>query len=241
MPSSDYAKALDATAELCRRAVEYLLANAPEDGIADAYAAVMKRYGEVAAQVALDRYVELSEDVEGADGFEPKAYAGAVSAASSAADLKANAAAALPGIAAKRVLQCADDTLLSNATLDPRKPRYMLLAKPTACGFCRLQASNGYTYATYARANYKRHANCTCMPSVVFTAEQAAEGEAVAAKYAEQYVSFFDDEEGDDAEWEWQNMSAEERKKYVRHGRTAHDVFIRGKLAAYMDAGRSHN
>lgn len=239
MPSSDYAKALDATAELCRRAVDYLLANVPQEGIAEAYAAVLRRYGEVAAQVALD-YYSAQALAAGNVEFEPKAYTGAVSRESCAADLKANSAAQLSGIASKRVLQCADDTLLNNAERDPRKPRYMLLAKPTACGFCRMQASNGYTYATEARASYKRHANCTCTPTLVFTDEQAAAGEAVADGYRSQYGRAREEAQAEARE-KWASMSADERKAYTRNGRGAYDVFLRNRISAAMDAGRSHN
>jgi hypothetical protein len=212
--------------------------------VALGYKALVTEYGSYTAQVALEYYEGMRTAAAIAQAYTPSA-AGETPAWKTDMDvsdaMKSGLVGVLQGRAVQRVMERADDTLMQNALQDPARPKYAVVPQPGACGFCRLVAANGYTYATEEAAAAKswRHNNCKCQVVVSFDGSKAPGYEP------EKYTAQYDDalhEIRAEAEEQWAGMSAEERKAYAdpNHQRGTYDHFLRNKVVAAMDKGRKH-
>ena len=243
-----YETALGVTADLAARdisqAVESVAHLAPEvaaESLAIAYAAVCERYGAVAAQAALEFYIAQRAASNAPGAFDPMPYAPPKSAffAQDVAEVLQGSggdvgklADALTGRANRRVLETADEPIARNSAMDPARPRWALIPHAGACGWCRLQASLGFSFTKKQRV--VRHDNCRCTVACDFGRDPSVEGYD-SAQYGDQYSQARQAVEGD-AESEWASMSPEERAKYKRGKRTGvYDVYLRNRIVQEMN------
>ena len=59
-----------------------------------------------------------------------------------------------------------NETVRRNAASDPARPRFAIVPSPTACVFCLMRASNGYTYPD--STSVESHNNCKCQAIQVY-------------------------------------------------------------------------
>lgn len=236
VPNSEfeqYRAALHVSAQIAEAAIKLLMAqNSDQATIERCYNAVVWRYGEAAAQVALEFYTGIRADAGIEDGFEPRAYASQPSAAADAA-IAAKGGATLPMLAGKRVMESADETLLRNAARDPAHPKWAIVAHAGACGWCRMLASNGFVYSTEGSAQLSRHDDCRCAVCVDFAERPALEGYDPDV-YAEQYKAVRAQSVAEAKEL-WESMSSEEREAANSRGKGGYDHVLRNRLAANMN------
>lgn len=231
-----YRKALGASADLAYACVGRLVANhagaLTSAELSRAYAALVKKLGTYAAQVALEFYRAQRELSQAEGEYEAKAYAPDDSALL-AYDARNSTALQLPGIAAQRVLAYADETIYRNGDADPAKVAYAIVPHPGACGWCLLIGANGWSYKSVKSAEGQRHPNCKCTVVADFDARnpklEGYDPDGLGDRYADAYNAVVDD-----ANDEWGSMTRAERKKYERERRSAYDVFMAKRVAAEM-------
>ena len=244
-----YATAIDANAELAKRAVlkldaelAGLSARALEAALSEKYAAIVAEFGGYVAACAVEFYAEMRTAADVGTRYAPQVYEpdnggllawDAREALRASADFQA-ALDKLSGAAVQRSMEYADETMIRNARRDPARPKYALAPHPGACGWCVLMASNGFMYASEAKANAARHANCRCRPVVDFK-DHGIEGRADG--YKSEYADARNAVEAE-AKREWEGMGREARAKYGGKGRSAYDHYLRNRIAAEMDKRR---
>lgn len=247
---TQYRNALNVSADLASAAIRLFVQKLAQsengydqDQLLQGYRAVLQRYGKMAAQVALEFYTSQREREGISDDFQPQeyTYAQTVQAGSDVARAWSSndTQNVISNVIARRVRECADDTLMRNAYKDPRNPKWAIIAHAGACGWCRMLASNGFAYAKESRAQVSRHDNCKCAVVVEFSDHPALEGYDE-TRYRDQYTKVREQSVAEAKEI-WANMSADERKAAARKGRGGYDRILRNRLTANMDAGRSHN
>lgn len=242
-----YATSLGTCTDLVEKAIAELapyMQAGDKASVALGYKALVTEYGSYTAQIALEYYEGMRTAAAIAQAYTPSAAAASpawkldmdVSDA-----MKSGLVGVLQGRAVQRVLEQADDTLMQNAMSDPARPKYAVVPQAGACGFCRLVAANGYTYATESEATAKswRHAHCKCQVVVSFDGSKAPGYDP--KKYTAQYDDALHEVRAE-AEEQWAGMSKEERKQYAdpNHQRGTYDHFLRNKVVAAMDKGRTH-
>lgn len=244
-----YRNALGVSADLAERAVAFLVTTLAqtEEGydIQDlrlGYEALVKRYGKLAAQVAVEFYQAVRDSQGVTDEFEPQEYTNTIDI-KTASDVQrawdsSDTQKQLAAIIAQRVMECADNTIIRNAWADPAHPRYALVAHSGACGWCRMLASNGFTYSGENKVELSRHSGCKCAVCVEFSKHPALQGYDT-TQYRKQYQNIREQAVAE-AKEQWANMSPEERKAAARKGRGGYDRILRNRITANMDAGRSH-
>lgn len=184
-----YSRAIDTCAGLTKTALVRLVGDIrklgrepTESELAVAFRAMTKRYGDLAAQAAMEFYKDVRSGFDGLAPYEPEALGDAATPEGAAAAARQalasnDAQAAISSTAAKAVRQHAADGVVSWAQRDPARPRCARIAKPTACAFCRLLAANGFFYVSEETAlNAQLHSNCGCTIAVDFSADPALEG-----------------------------------------------------------------
>lgn len=205
----------------------------------DIMPALVAKYGERAAAVAVEFYREQRDASDVDAAYEARAYSEAdpeyVRAetqeaidSSTASGLRGK----LGGLLVRQVNAKADETIIRNAVADPAHPRWALVPHAGACGWCVLLASQGFWYS--ARGRVPRHDHCKCAVAVDFSDDPALEGYDVGpmrGAYADARRTV-----EADARRSWGSMSAEERSKYQRNGKTSYDAYLRNRIAAEMSA-----
>lgn len=246
-----YAKAIDANADLLQAAVAQLeakLSGIPpsevESALTAAYMALVARYGSFAAAIAVDFYASQREASGVNSAFVPEVSGTApawalrwdVADSYSGRDL-AKAVEKLGGKSVQRVMEQADETLLQNARRDPARPKWALIPHAGACGWCAMLASNGFVYASEATAGRSRHPHCKCRPVVDFDGDPLLEGYDC-SRYEKEYLKARKAVE-QDAREKWDAMSDGERERWKVKGKGAYDHYLRNRITAQMDAGRA--
>lgn len=182
---TNYDRAYGTAAELAAACVRQLQSEL--DGVPDselegylrvAYAAIVKRYGKSAAQVAVEQYAETRERQQVAEAYEPTVYEPSndgllrwdVSDALSRGtetnprvDLEA-----LGRHSMRRTMEYADYTMDRNCAADPAKAKWGLVPHAGACAWCVYIAGFGFTYNSEGTASRGRHSGCKCSLQVSF-------------------------------------------------------------------------
>lgn len=205
--------------------------------------ALAEKYGSRAAVAAVEFYRAQRDRADLAEPYEPRVYtsvdAGALRVGETLARFDAVGGDARPLVSAlsgrltRQVMGAADSTITANAAADPAHPRWAMVTRPGACGFCVMVSSNGWAYSTERAAARPRHDNCRCVAVADFdTKNPALDGyrpEAMQRAYADARETV-----RDATEREWAAMGATERARYARPGRSSHDVFMRNRVSAEM-------
>ena len=182
---TDYGRAYGTAAELAAACVRQLQSEL--DGVPDselegylrvAYAAIVKRYGKSAAQVAVEQYAETREQQQVAEAYEPTAYeptndgllrwdvSDALSKGTETnprVDLEA-----LGRHSMRRTMEYADYTMDRNCAADPARAKWGLVPHAGACAWCVYIAGFGFTYNSEGTASRGRHSGCKCSLQVSF-------------------------------------------------------------------------
>lgn len=236
-----YRTALGASADMAKTACEQLVAQysgtLTKSELAEVYAALVRKLGQYAAQVALEFYEQLREQADPEEQYTPKTFEPDNSGLLTW-DANNMSYAQLPGIAAQRVLQYADETVIRNARADPAHPRYVMVPHAGACGWCILTALQGM---------YSRHPNCRCSVEADFNAgKDVGVGEFGSYEeyegYAYRLYKRANSNISADAWEKWNAMSKAEQAKYKRsyHNKSAmqtgvYDVYKRNRLVAEIN------
>lgn len=237
-----YRTALGASADMAKTACEQLVAQysgtLTKSELAEVYAALVRKLGQYAAQVALEFYEALREQADPEEAYTPKVFEPS-NAALLTWDVNNVSHAQLPGIAAQRVMQYADETVTRNAQADPAHPRYALVTHAGACGWCMLIGSNGWMYSSRKTAAATRHANCKCAIVADFDVKNPSlkgyDPDALVDVYAQARRNV-----ASDAQQQWAQMDEAERAKYARTYRSSkvstgvYDVYLRNRIVAEM-------
>ncbi len=229
-----YRDALGACADMAERACEALVAGysgtLTRSELSEVYAALVKKLGGYAAQVALEFYRDLRAQSGVESEYEPEAFEPSNSGLL-AWDVSGSTGAQLPGVAAQRVLGYADETMYRNGAADPARPMYALVAHAGACGWCQMISSQGWFTSRERSAENTRHPHCRCTVVADFDVDSPALGGYDPDALYDGYRRAAKDVSAD-VSAEWDAMTDAERAKYRRKGRSAYDVF-RTKRIAY--------
>lgn len=245
----DYQRALSANADMVEAAVAgiaEMMDDVPdgdvESAMRHAYAALVQRYGEFAAAVAVEFYRAVRESSGVEPGYDAMVsypdYGGLVAwdvsdaLRRSGGDV-AKAAGLLAETSVQRVMGYSDATMAANAASDPARPKWAIVPHPGACAWCRLLASQGFEYVSDAAANMARHPSCKCSVVVDFDADdprlEGYDPDALRAEYGEARKA------ATDGAWEeWMSLSKEERASYSQKGRGGYDRWLRNRIVAQM-------
>jgi hypothetical protein len=237
-----YRTALGASADMARETVEQLIAQysgtLTRAELSEVYAALVRKLGKYAAQVALEFYEAMREQADVTAEYTPKTFE-PDNAGLLAWDVSNQTAAQLPGIAAQRVMQYADETITQNAWSDPAHPRYALVPHAGACGWCMLIGSNGWMYSSRKTAAATRHANCKCTVVADFDVKNPSlkgyDPDALVDAYTQARRNV-----ASDAQRQWSQMDEAERAKYTRTYRSSkvgtgvYDAYLRNRIVAEM-------
>ncbi len=135
--------------------------------------------------------------------------------------------------AEQRVMEHADESLIENARADPAHPRWALVPRAGACGWCQMIASQGFVYKARGKVDNARHPSCRCIPVIDFdTKSPSLEGydpDVLYGRYKEARKAA-----ENDAWKEWQELPESEREKYGGKRRGAYDHFLRNRIVARM-------
>lgn len=241
-----YKRALDTNADLVSSAVlslnkslSGLSGKALLNALSEQYLILVNEYGSYAAAVAVEFYQNVRGNIS--PRFEPEQYIpdnrnllyyDAQQSFSVGADIE-SILSALSGTSQQRVMEYADETLIQNADYDPANPKWALVPSSTACGWCRMMASNGFMYSSKAKANKARHPHCVCTPVVDFSSNPGVKGYDV-NKLHDEYKAAYD--KAKETAWdEWNELTQEEQDKYKVKGRGAFDHFLRNKTISIMN------
>ena len=239
---NSYRTALGANADLAKMACEQLVegysGSLTKAELSEVYAALVRKLGQYAAQVALEFYEALREQSGVTEEYTPKAFE-PDNAGLLAWDVSNQTAAQLPGAAAQRVMQYADETIYANGSADPAHPAYALVPHAGACGWCLMIGSQGWFTKRKSAAENTRHANCKCTVVADFDTKTPALGGYDPVALQETYARARKAVEAD-AQSQWGAMGASERAKYTRswHGGKAksgvYDAYLRNRITAEM-------
>lgn len=214
-----------------------LSGDALESALAERYAALVDAFGQMVAVAAVELYQQVRGEASLPTSYEARAFV-PDSAGSLAFDVREALASdartsSLPARASRRALEYADETLMRNAQADPAHPRWALVPHADACGWCRLMASQGFSYSSEATAMASRHDHCRCTPVVDFDHDapglEGYDDSALRDEYGRARSAV-----EDDARESWESMSQEDRAAYGGRGRGAYDHYLRNRIAAEM-------
>ena len=239
---NSYRTALGANADLAKMACEELVASysgtLSKSELSEVYAALVRKLGQYAAQVALEFYEALREQAGVTDEYTPKASEPDNSGLL-AWDVSNQTAAQLPGVAAQRVLQYADETIYANGSADPAHPTYALVPHAGACGWCLMIGSQGWFTTRKTAAENARHANCRCAVVADFDAKSPSLKGYDPGMLVDVYSQARRNVESD-ARQQWAQMDEAERAKYIRKYRSSkvsvgvYDAYLRNRIVAEM-------
>lgn len=245
----EYERGLTGNAEFAADAVRTLvemLSGASFESLADrlmeGYIALVRTYGSVAATIAVEFYRELRAASGVSVPYEPTIFPADDSnllprdvrqaIKESGGDL-GKLASKLADVSQQRVMEHADQALVSNAKRDPAHPKWALVPHAGACAWCRFLGSQDFRYSSEAKALASRHPNCLCTPVVDFdTRNPSLDGydpDSLFGEYADARSRIEAEARG-----QWDSMTAAERERYRRKGRSAFDVFLRNKIVGAM-------
>ena len=240
-----YQRALGANADLAKAEVARLVARlggmTPQQQalfLMRNYPALVRQFGSISADVARQFYQDARdahfEGDEDATDYTAQA-AKPVQTSWAQEDLQKasrDGIDTLPGIAVRRVMQRADQTISLNATRDPAHPRWAIVPHPGACGWCVMVSSNGWAYSERG-VNAQRHDNCKCSVCVDWDTKNPTlagyDPDALRRRYRQGV------EDAGDTWAKWQALTPEERARYQRKGRSAYDVFKTTLIARAME------
>lgn len=239
---NSYRTALGANADLAKMACEQLVAeysgSLTKSELSEVYAALVRKLGQYSAQVALEFYEALREKAGVSEEYAPKTFEPDNSGLL-AWDVSNQTAAQLPGTAAQRVMQYADETIYANGSADPAHPVYALVPHAGACGWCLMIGSQSWFTTRKDAAENTRHANCKCTVVADFdTRNPSLKGYdpvALQKTYAQARKAVEADARG-----QWAAMDAAERAVYMRswHGGKiksgVYDAYLRNRITAEM-------
>ncbi len=258
-----YRDALGTCADMAERACEALVAGysgtLTRSELSEVYAALVRKLGGYAAQVALEFYRDLRAQSGVESEYEPEAFEPSNSGLL-AWDVSGSTGAQLPGVAAQRVLGYADETMYRNGAADPARPMYALVAHAGACGWCQMISSQGWFTSRERSAENTRHPHCRCTVVADFDRESPSLAGYDDGDHAyELYQQAASAEDYRTSYAEWSAMTDAERAKYRRHyyrgkdGKKStsdkggsFDVYRRNKIVAEMNrisgyTARRHN
>lgn len=212
--------------KLARRDLQWFLAslhNRPLDEVRDVLTAAVpdlaQPYISAAGDLSADWYSGIRADA-GLSGYVPyvraqpivpaqaRAMAGwAVDPLRSEPGTLEQVAERVSGAVARAVFNAARETIVGNASSDPRALGFQRLARPGACAFCGMLASRGAAYKTASSAGVvvgrggshktrgsralgeKYHDNCHCIATPIFPGSEVAEvAQADQAKFEQMYA-----------------------------------------------------
>ena len=197
------------------------------DALLEAYPALVRLYGQRAAQVALEFYTDVREAQEvdtpfyaylPTDEFEEVGQEAVADVRREVGGLYSGEVAvdafssAMQGLTTKRTMGMADSTLHALANADPAHPKVALVPHAGACGWCVLLGSRGFTNSDKA-IDAMRHDGCKCTKVVDFDRDNPALDGYDPREYYDIYDEATRNEKFRD---EWEAMSDEERAKYVK-------------------------
>ena len=203
--------------------------NAIRDTMLEAYPALVKLYGERAAQVAMEFYIGVREAQRVTAVFYPYLEPmGESERTECIADVRREIGglysgksdigkflSTMQGLATNRTMSFADRTLYSLANADPAHPKVALVPHAGACGWCILIGSRGFTNTEQAMENM-RHDGCKCTTVIDFDRSNPA----LEGYYPDDLRQYYDEATHNQKfADEWNAMSKEERAKYVRRTR----------------------
>lgn len=193
-----YSRALSENVELAKAEMRKLIGWARKmagmsdeellDFVVNSYSALVAKYGDQAASVALEFYdqqrkaagIMTDYDITISDGHDAALTRADVQVAfdehKDAGTGDDELASRVAGMAARRVMQRADSTIIGNAARDPAKPKWAFVPHAGACGWCILLGSRGFEYTSDATAKVSRHHGCSCSVCVDFSSNPSLDG-----------------------------------------------------------------
>lgn len=246
----EYAAALEAASDLVNEAVielEREIGHLTGDDLAQAlaasYASIVSEYGQVAAEAALEFYASVRNAASVEQGYDPvPAQVKSVQTLSRDVGVVMETAQAdlsdrlknLGGMAIRRTMEQASDTIIKNARSDKAHPRWAIVPRMGACGWCIMLGSQGFVYSSDKTATSARHPWCKCVTVVDFDAENPSlKGYDEGGMY-DRYLSCRKAIE-QDAERRWDAMDDAEKARYGGNGRSDYDHYLRNRIVAEMN------
>lgn len=191
-----YYNAIEAGGDMAAMAVEVFYnsfgknnkySRAKVEGI---YKRLCEFYGKACAEAARDFYLKMREDANIMDEYAAETYVETMEQAEAViakAEASGDPAKYMAQYASQFARKQASRTITRNARYDPARPKCMRIAKPNACGYCRMLASLGAWYSTkQTAANANIHDNCHCAIVVEFSDAPKLEGYSY-DEFVEQY------------------------------------------------------
>ena len=246
----EYAAALEAASDLVNEAVielEREIGHLTGDDLAQAmaasYASIVGEYGQVAAEAALEFYASVRNAASVEQGYDPVPAQGksVQTLSRDVGGVMETAQAALSdrlknlgGMAIRRTMEQASDTIIKNARSDKAHPRWAIVPRMGACGWCIMLGSQGFVYSSDRTATSARHPWCKCVTVVDFDAENPSlKGYDEGGMY-DRYLSCRKAIE-QDAERRWDAMDDAEKARYGGNGRSDYDHYLRNRIVAEMN------
>ncbi len=188
----EYERGLTGNAEFVADAVRTLVAmldGVPEEAVPSELErgciALVKVYGSIASTIAVEFYRALRSMSEVPVPYEPTVFPAddgnllpydvAQALERSGGDL-GKLASALADVSQQRVMEHADQTLISNARRDPAHPKWALVPHVGACDWCKMLGSRGFEYRSETTVRSARHPNCLCTPVIDFSDDPSLDG-----------------------------------------------------------------
>lgn len=245
-----YASALEANADLVNNAIIALerelgglTGSALEQALAARYSAIVKEYGQIAAQAAIEFYISVREAANVEQAYEPvasqsksvKTLSKDVSEVMGSQSVLADKLKNLGGYGIRRTMEQASDTIIDNVYLDYARPCWAIVPRVGACGWCIMLGSQGFVYRSNTTADSARHRWCKCVTVVDFdTKNPHLKGYDQDGLY-ERYRTCRDAIEKD-AHYQWYNvMSDEEKAQYGNNRRSDYDHYLRNRIVSEIN------
>ena len=246
----EYAAALEAASDLASKAVielEREIGHLTGDDLAQAlaasYASIVGEYGQVAAEAAIEFYASVRDAASTGQSYDPVPAQGrsVETLSRDVGGVMETAQAALSdrlknlgGMAIRRTMEQASDTIIGNARSDKAHPRWAIVPRMGACGWCIMLGSQGFVYGSDKTATSARHPWCKCVTVVDFDAENPSlKGYDEGGMY-DRYLSCRKAIE-QDAERRWDAMGDAEKARYGGNGRSDYDHYLRNRIVAEMN------
>lgn len=109
-----------------------------------------------------------------------------------------------------------NETIRLNAVSDPARPKFAIVPSPSACVFCLMRASNGYTYPSTANVESHNHCKCQAVPVFGNSTIQGYHPEEYADGYDEARKAFEDGDYSQDMRERIDAARAKHEEAYKR-------------------------
>lgn len=244
-----YDIALQVNAEMAKQELAQILeralaTNDPEVvkwAIPRAYSALVAKYGNRAAAVAVEFYrgVRLGDTLPPYEAtvytYSPDVDADIGLTITYSQTQPVEKTIAVAGeMLHRRTYEAADNTILQNAKADPAKPKYKLMPHPGACAWCGLLALNEWDNIHYEPV--PRHSDCKCIMLVDFDSKPGYEkADELLKPYRDAYDKAYTN--ANNAKWsrEFREMSSAEKAAYGGDGNNPRDAYMRNRLLQTMN------